>query len=502
MSNIYIQEPPSNGKVLLVTSCGDIDIELWSKEAPKACRNFVQLCMEGYYDNTIFHRVVKDFIVQGGDPTGTGHGGDSVYDRPFKDEFHQRLRFVRRGLVAMANAGPNDNGSQFFFTMGQTPELMNKHTIFGKVSGNTVYNMLKLQECEVDAEDRPVYPNKIIRTEILSNPYDDIIPRVTKKSKKDEEGELKPKSKSRATKNFQLLSFGEEAEEDEEEVAKVAEGWRGKSKSSHDMTKDPKLSAVPAVEISPERGEKRRADSPEQDSDEDRQREERRENVKKKLKKDPDIKPDIKPVDTKKNKPPESTETKPTNRSEELKAESRQLKKDIRESKRRAEQRKTEQPAEEEEKEEEPPLGSDPLADFKRERLKYKALRKQQGKKGSREEVTLALLEKFKNKLTDSRTGADEGEGKEEGVGKQAVGKPVVADGDEEEEETEEDLADTSWLAHKLHFEEQARKVLDANISDLDRYEIHDPRNPLTKRRREESKHKMKGRSKRDLQTM
>lgn len=71
-------------KVLLVTTCGDIDIELWSKEAPKACRNFVQLCMEGYYDNTIFHRVVKDFIVQGGDPTGTGHGGESVYDRPFK----------------------------------------------------------------------------------------------------------------------------------------------------------------------------------------------------------------------------------------------------------------------------------------------------------------------------------------------------------------------------------------------------------------------------------
>jgi len=70
--------------VLLVTTVGDIDIELWSKEAPKACRNFVQLCLEGYYDNTIFHRVVRDFIVQGGDPTGTGHGGESVYDRPFK----------------------------------------------------------------------------------------------------------------------------------------------------------------------------------------------------------------------------------------------------------------------------------------------------------------------------------------------------------------------------------------------------------------------------------
>lgn len=78
-----------------MTSCGDIDIELWSKEAPKTCRNFVQLCMEGYYDNTIFHRVVKNFIVQGGDPTGTGHGGESVYDRPFKVSFLFCCKFGR-----------------------------------------------------------------------------------------------------------------------------------------------------------------------------------------------------------------------------------------------------------------------------------------------------------------------------------------------------------------------------------------------------------------------
>ncbi|KFM02990.1 Peptidyl-prolyl cis-trans isomerase CWC27, partial [Pygoscelis adeliae] len=119
--------------VLLRTTAGDIDIELWSKEAPKACRNFIQLCMEEYYNNTIFHRVVPGFIVQGGDPTGTGSGGDSIYGAPFKDEFHSRLRFNRRGLVAMANAGPHDNGSQFFFTLGRADELNNKHTIFGKV---------------------------------------------------------------------------------------------------------------------------------------------------------------------------------------------------------------------------------------------------------------------------------------------------------------------------------------------------------------------------------
>lgn len=203
MSNIYIQEPATNGKVLLKTTVGDIDIELWSKETPKAARNFVQLCMEGYYDATIFHRVVKNFIVQGGDPEGTGHGGESVYGYPFKDEFHSRLRFVRRGLVAMANAGPNDNGSQFFFTMDSTPELSNKHTIFGKVGGNTLYNMLKLQEVDVGPNDRPYYPVKIISTEVLSNPFDDIVPRQLKRGvKKDKVEEKKNKSQSKATKKI------------------------------------------------------------------------------------------------------------------------------------------------------------------------------------------------------------------------------------------------------------------------------------------------------------
>ena len=166
MSNIYINEPPTCGKVLLQTTVGDIDIELWSKETPKACRNFVQLCLEDYYNKTIFHRVVPEFIVQGGDPTGTGEGGDSIYGQPFKDEFHTRLRFVRRGLVAMANSGPNDNASQFFFTLGPTPELYNKHTIFGKVTGDTIYNMIKLAEVDVGPNERPEFPHKIQKTKV------------------------------------------------------------------------------------------------------------------------------------------------------------------------------------------------------------------------------------------------------------------------------------------------------------------------------------------------
>uniref|UniRef100_A0A8I5KU89 Spliceosome-associated protein CWC27 homolog n=2 Tax=Homo sapiens TaxID=9606 RepID=A0A8I5KU89_HUMAN len=249
MSNIYIQEPPTNGKVLLKTTAGDIDIELWSKEAPKACRNFIQLCLEAYYDNTIFHRVVPGFIVQGGDPTGTGSGGESIYGAPFKDEFHSRLRFNRRGLVAMANAGSHDNGSQFFFTLGRADELNNKHTIFGKVTGDTVYNMLRLSEVDIDDDERPHNPHKIKSCEVLFNPFDDIIPREIKRLKKEKPEEEVKKLKPKGTKNFSLLSFGEEAEEEEEEVNRVSQSMKGKSKSSHDLLKDdPHLSSVPVVE--------------------------------------------------------------------------------------------------------------------------------------------------------------------------------------------------------------------------------------------------------------
>ncbi|XP_013136772.1 PREDICTED: peptidyl-prolyl cis-trans isomerase CWC27 homolog isoform X1 [Papilio polytes] len=243
MSNIYIQEPPALGKVLLKTSVGEIDVELWTKEAPKACRNFIQLCMEGYYNGTIFHRVVPGFIVQGGDPNGDGTGGESIYGEPFKDEFHSRLRFNRRGLVAMANAGKDDNGSQFFFTLGSTPELQNKHTIFGKVTGETIYNMLKLAEGLIGPDERPDHPHKITSTTVLINPFTDIVPRVT--AVKIEEPPKKKKKERVGVKNFGLLSFGEEAEQDEDE----AQEYRGKPKSTHDLLEDPKLSKKTAAEL-------------------------------------------------------------------------------------------------------------------------------------------------------------------------------------------------------------------------------------------------------------
>ncbi|KAK9101390.1 hypothetical protein Scep_024820 [Stephania cephalantha] len=263
MSSIYVLEPPTRGKVIVTTSYGPLDIELWPKEAPKAVRNFVQLCLEGYYDNTIFHRVIKSFLVQGGDPTGTGSGGESIYGAVFADEFHSRLRFKHRGLVACANAGsPHSNGSQFFITLDRCDGLDKKHTIFGKVTGESVFNLLRLGEIETDKNDRPVDPPpRILSIEakcltsygkfetgiansdsVLWNPFDDIVPRqaaARSRSQSTTDSEAKDQ-KRKAVKKLNLLSFGEEAEEEEKELAAVKE----KIKSSHDVLDDPRLLKV------------------------------------------------------------------------------------------------------------------------------------------------------------------------------------------------------------------------------------------------------------------
>lgn len=222
MSTVYHTEPPTQGKVLLKTSYGDIDIELWPKEAPLACRNFVQLCMEGYYDGSPINRIIKQFMVQMGDPTGTGKGGESIWGRPFKDEFHGRLKFNHRGLVAMANenATPHTNRSQFFLTLGPCEWLNKKHTIFGKITGNTIFNVLRLDGAETDETDKPLENIILIKAEILSNPFDDIIPRdlskQEEKSKRKSKETIEPvKEAVKLVRNTKLLSFGDEEENDE-----------------------------------------------------------------------------------------------------------------------------------------------------------------------------------------------------------------------------------------------------------------------------------------------
>jgi peptidyl-prolyl cis-trans isomerase SDCCAG10 len=215
MSTIYSSEPNTKGKVLLETTKGNLEIELFANESKLAARNFVQLCMEGYYNGNIFHRIVKDFIAQTGDPTGTGEGGECVFGSPFVDEFHSRLSFKARGYVACANLGkPNTNGSQFFFTFGPCPHLNKKHTIFGKISGPSIFNLLDMQNVEIGENDRPVHPPKIVNCVVVDNPFDDIVPREIKKAEAETKVTTLSKPKKRkGVKNLALVSFGDEIKE-------------------------------------------------------------------------------------------------------------------------------------------------------------------------------------------------------------------------------------------------------------------------------------------------
>lgn len=123
----------ANPVAVLKTTQGEIEIELRPDLAPKAVENFVTHSKNGYYNGLIFHRVIKNFMIQGGDPTGTGRGGESIWGKAFKDEFAPNAVFDKPGILAMANSGPNTNGSQFFITTVPTYWLNGKHTIFGYV---------------------------------------------------------------------------------------------------------------------------------------------------------------------------------------------------------------------------------------------------------------------------------------------------------------------------------------------------------------------------------
>lgn len=151
-----------NNVVVLQTNQGIIEIRLMPEVAPKACENFTRLVEKGYYNGLIFHRVIKNFMIQGGDPTGTGMGGESIWGRPFEDEVNPNVKFDKPGLLAMANAGPNTNASQFFITTAKTPWLNMHHTIFGEVSlGYEVVQ--KIENTATDSSDKPIAEQKIIK---------------------------------------------------------------------------------------------------------------------------------------------------------------------------------------------------------------------------------------------------------------------------------------------------------------------------------------------------
>jgi peptidylprolyl isomerase len=167
-SLLFAQHPVA----VLETTQGTIEFELYDDIAPLAVENFSTHIKDGYYNGIVFHRIIKNFMVQGGDPTGTGRGGESIWKKDFKDEFKPGYTFDKKGILAMANRGPTTNGSQFFITTAATPWLNGRHTIFGKVvSGMDTLNKLNnVATTGRRSGDRPLETQKIIKAYLKATP--------------------------------------------------------------------------------------------------------------------------------------------------------------------------------------------------------------------------------------------------------------------------------------------------------------------------------------------
>lgn len=331
----------------------------------------------------------------------------------------------------MATNEGSDNNMQFFFTLDQTPELQNTHTIFGKITGETVYNALKLGETPTDHNERPLHPHKINKVKILHNPFADITPRVDRiKSSKDDK--KNDKRKREGVKNFKLISFGDEAEQDEMEVVekavKKSEPIPSTSTTSKKERKEEKRKRSETPPLPSKSKEKEKSKSKKQaiedDSDSDYE------------------------LSLEKEK------------QSEIDKKKREIQDQIKDIKRQYQKDKKDKTKIEEEQPKSSKAESEAIQDYLDEKEKYKKQKEKTQMKGaSRESFTLQLLAKFKNKL---QTAAEKGES---------------ADANSDDE---------NWLGHKLDFSESAEAVLakDASKKADDWYDIHDPRNPLNKRKR------------------
>jgi len=243
MSELYTSEPPTSGKVIVETNYGNIDIELFTLEAPKSCRNFIQHCLNKYYNGCIFFKIFKNFMIQTGDPTNTGNGGESIYHEDFRDELHSRLKFSHRGIVAMANKNkPNSNGSQFFITLDKCSEMDKKYTIFGKVTGPTFFNAVTISNLSANEDGIPSMKDeekpKIINTQVVINPFKDLKPTVVIKD--DDISGTKSSKKKKPKKLRIKYSSDKMFFQDSEDESENSNNKEKKDKNDNNMNEDNK----------------------------------------------------------------------------------------------------------------------------------------------------------------------------------------------------------------------------------------------------------------------
>ncbi|KAH7132617.1 hypothetical protein B0J11DRAFT_522117 [Dendryphion nanum] len=181
----------NKGYARISTSLGDLNIELLPEFAPRAVWNFVKLAQKGYYRDTIFHRNIKGFMIQGGDPTGTGRGGQSIWGKPFEDEFDGPEKHDKKGVLSMANKGKGTNTSQFFITYRPVPHLDRKHTIFARIVGGLDTTLKSMELAPVGEKDKPVDDIEIHDVVVFVDPFEEWEKeRKDKESKEAEEAEI------------------------------------------------------------------------------------------------------------------------------------------------------------------------------------------------------------------------------------------------------------------------------------------------------------------------
>ncbi|XP_026694279.2 RING-type E3 ubiquitin-protein ligase PPIL2 [Ciona intestinalis] len=192
------------GYVRLTTNVGEINLELHCDITPKTCENFIKLCKKGYYDGTVFHRLIRNFMIQGGDPSGNGRGGESAWGEPFKDEFRFNLSHSERGILSMANSGPDTNKSQFFITFRSCKHLDRKHTVFGRVVGG-LSTLVRMEEIKTEKKtDVPLERIELQKATVFVDPYEEADETLAELRRKEEEQRERKEEKEESEKRAKM----------------------------------------------------------------------------------------------------------------------------------------------------------------------------------------------------------------------------------------------------------------------------------------------------------
>ncbi|KJP89774.1 hypothetical protein AK88_00482 [Plasmodium fragile] len=229
MSEVYSIEPKTSGRVTIYTSLGDLEILLFCNECPVACQNFIQLCLNNYYNGNKFFRIIPKFLIQTGDHTNTGLHNEYAFKEPFQNECNRRLKFLYAGCVSFANLNIEkpSNGSQFFITLDKAEYLNNKSTLFGKVAKHSIYNLLKFNQIKTNKKDEPIEDAPYIQyIKIEENPFHHLVPYANYekevKEKRQQDTRREPPSEVKKLRG-NLLSFGYDEGEEASDGGEVAD---------------------------------------------------------------------------------------------------------------------------------------------------------------------------------------------------------------------------------------------------------------------------------------